>query len=235
MLSRSIILSHVLLFAAIQLGQGCQQAPSAEQSKNSPPELGQTPTDGPAFREMAEAVGIDFSHFNGMSGEFYYFEMMGPGGALFDLDNDGDLDVYLVQGALLGPGKTLADALSPLSETPAVGDRLYRNDLLPAAASGSKTLRFVDVTAESGLSANGYGMGVAAGDFNNDGWTDLYITNFGANQLLRNNRDGSFSDVTDESGTAGASWSVSAAFLEDLGIDDQLLEGGFQGLDGGGI
>src|SRR5262249_51407555 len=91
--------------------------------------------------------------------------------------------------------------------------RLFRNDL-QVHADGTRTLKFTDVTEQSRIDAHGYGMGVAAGDFNNDGWIDLYITNFGRNQLWRNNGDGTFTDVSKESGTDYAGWSVSASFVD---------------------
>ena len=169
-------------------------------------------SDAVVFSDQAEAAGIDFVHFNGMSGEKYYCEMVGSGGALFDYDNDGDLDAYIVQGNLLGPGQVLEDALFPPRDPLPPRDRLYRNDL-EVRADGSRVLRFTDVTTESGIKATGYGMGVAAADLDNDGWIDLYVTNFGRNQLFRNNGDGSFSEAAlpDE---AANRWSVSAAFLD---------------------
>ena len=164
------------------------------------------------FADQAEAAGIDFVHFNGMSGEKYYCEMVGSGGALFDYDNDGDLDLYIVQGNMLGPGKALTDALFPPRVPGPPRDRLYRNDL-EIRADGSRVLRFTDVTGESGIEAIGYGMGVAAADVDNDGWIDLYVTNFGRNQLFRNNGDGSFREAAFP-GEAASRWSVSAAFLD---------------------
>jgi hypothetical protein len=144
-----------------------------------------------------------------MSGTFYQPEIMAPGVALFDYDNDGDLDVYLVQGRMLGTG-------APLIPPPAgaLEGRLYRNDLT-VNADGTRTLRFTDVTEQSGIHTRGYGMGVATADIDNDGWTDLYVTGFGGNQLFRNNGDGTFTDVSKQSGTDDpASWGVSAAFLD---------------------
>jgi hypothetical protein len=135
---------------------------------------------------------------------------MGPGAALFDYDNDGDLDVYLVQGGRLGPDKSPAADPSPEA---AIADRLFRNDLT-VDATGRRHLRFTDVTRQSGIRALGYGMGVTTGDFDNDGWVDLYVTNFGPNQLWRNRGDGSFEDVTARAGVGDPSWSVSAAFLD---------------------
>ncbi|PYP34956.1 MAG: hypothetical protein DMD48_14970, partial [Gemmatimonadetes bacterium] len=116
-----------------------------------------------------------------------------------DFDNDGDLDVFIVQGQMLGK-KTLADALFPPRDPSSLRGRLFRNDL-EIHADGSRTLRFTDVTAGSGIDARGYGMGVATGDFDNDGCVDLYVTNLGPNQLFRNNCDGTFTDVTKKSGT----------------------------------
>ena len=164
------------------------------------------------FSDRAQETGIDFVHFNGMSGEFYYCEMVGGGGALFDYDNDGDLDAYIVQGRMLGAGKTLADAIIPPASSP-LQDRLYRNDLV-LSADGTTRLRFTDVTGASGLQAFGYGMGAAAADFNNDGWVDLYVINFGPNQMFQNNGDGTFQDVTQKTGTGNENWGVSAAFLD---------------------
>jgi hypothetical protein len=165
------------------------------------------------FSEVAEQVGIDFVHFNGMSGEHYYPEMVGSGAALFDYDNDGDLDILIIQGQMLGPEKSLADALFPPSTHLPLKARLYRNDSV-IHADGSRTIRFTDVTEASGIDARGYGMGVAAGDYNNDGWVDLYITNLGHNQMWRNNGDGTFTNVTQMAGTDDLNWSVSAAFVD---------------------
>jgi hypothetical protein len=165
------------------------------------------------FSDEAGASGLDFTHFNGMTGALYYVENMGSGAGLLDYDGDGDLDVYLVQGRMLGKDETAADALFPPSSSTVLTDRLFRNDLALDPA-GEVRLRFVDVTESSGIAADGYGMGVAAGDYNNDGWTDLYVTNFGSNQMWRNNGDGTFSDVTHRSDTDDSRWSVSAAFWD---------------------
>ena len=165
------------------------------------------------FSDAAQSSGLDFRHFNGMSGEFYYPEVVGPGAALFDYDNDGDLDVYLVQGHMLGPGKTLKDAtLKPPTGAP-LHDRLFRNDLV-VREDGSRSLSFTDVTAQSGISGDGYGIGVAAGDIDNDGWTDLYVLNWGPNRLLRNNGDGTFSDITTPANANDPQLCVSAAFVD---------------------
>src|SRR5215469_1431158 len=115
------------------------------------------------FKDESQTTGLTFVHANGMSGRFHFHEMMGSGAALFDFDNDGDLDVLLVQGA--------GDA------------KLYRNDLV-VGADGSRRLAFTDVTAASGIRTTAYGMGVATGDFDNDGCIDLYLTGFGRNQLF---------------------------------------------------
>ncbi len=162
-------------------------------------------TDAP-FSDVTVVSGIDFVHFNGMSGELYFVEMMGSGVGLLDYDADGDLDVYLVQGNRLGPDVT---------PDPQHIDRLYRNDSQP------DTLRFTDVTEQSGLSATGYGMGVACGDIDNDGDTDLYLGNFGANQLWLN-EGGRFSNLTGPLETGDTSWTVSSSLVD---IDrDGLLD-----------
>jgi hypothetical protein len=183
-----------------------------DRRRDRQPEAARRSTDSPWFADVAPQSGLMFTHFNGMAGEFYYPEIMPPGVALFDYDNDGDLDVFVVQGQMLG-SKTLDRALFPPHDGAALGGRLFRNDL-EVNADGTRTLQFTDVTDASHLEASGYGMGVATGDFNNDGCIDLYVTKLGTNQLLRNNCDGTFTDVTKQSRTDSPGWSVSAAFLD---------------------
>jgi hypothetical protein len=160
------------------------------------------------FTDKARETGLEFTHFNGMSGEFYYPEIMPPGVALFDYDNDGDLDVFVVQDQMLGKKPISAAKPQPPGPLP-LNSRLFRNDLKPG-----QPLHFTDVTAESGIVTHGYAMGVATGDFNNDGCIDLYVTVLGPNQLFRNNCDGTFSDVSKQSGTDDPGWSISATFFD---------------------
>ena len=145
-------------------------------------------------------MGLDFVHHNGMTGRRQLVEIMGAGGALFDYDGDGDLDIWAIQGGALAGGSSS-------------GDRLFRNELA-ADADGGQLLRFADVSSQIGVVADGYGMGAAVGDIDNDGWPDLYLTNYGSNQLLRNRGDGSFEDITTASGTGDERWSMSATFLD---------------------
>ncbi|MEM7051095.1 MAG: CRTAC1 family protein [Acidobacteriota bacterium] len=163
-----------------------------------------------SFREAADS-GLAFVHTTGASGEFHFPEIAGSGGALIDFDGDGDLDVYLVQGTTLG-------SASPPSPRPS--DRLFRNDL-EVLPDGSRRLRFVEVTNRAGLSkATGYGMGATSGDYDGDGDRDLYITNYGSNQLWRNRGDGTFEEVTQRAGADDPRWSVSAAFFDADGDGD---------------
>src|SRR3982750_2693724 len=117
----------------------------------------------PIFKDVAEQVGLRFQHYNGMTGKFYLPEITGSGAALFDFDNDGDLDMFLVQGNVIEPSARPNGALF---------GKLFRNDLIP-----SKTLSFTDVTQKSGIVATGYGMGAAVGDINNDGLPALCLPN----------------------------------------------------------
>ena len=172
------------------------------------------------FTDATRSAGLDFRHWNGMSGHLYYPEVVGAGAALFDYDNDGDLDLYLVQGSLLGNEGDRTSTTTPWTGDWPPRDRLYRNDLEPS--DGGAAVRFVDVTEESGIAATGYGMGVVAADLDNDGWVDLYVLNLGANQLWRNEGDGTFSDRTEASGTGDPRWSVAAAAADydgDLDLD----------------
>jgi hypothetical protein len=166
---------------------------------------------GPIFVDVARQSGIDFEHFNGMVGNFTIAEITGQGCGFVDIDNDGDLDVYLVQGALLGTD--MGKAIFPWKRKEPPTDRLFRNDLT-VRSDGTRVLRFTDITDASGIRAGGYGMGVAAGDYDNDGFVDLYVTNLGGNQLYHNNGDGTFSDVTAAAGADDPRWSTCAAFVD---------------------
>ena len=163
------------------------------------------------FVDRAADAGLGFVHLNGMSGAHYFPEVMPPGAGLLDFDNDGDLDVFLPQGRMLGVATRAGQGTT--TTTAPSGGRLFRNDLA-VDADGTRTLRFTDLTDRSGIRTTAYGMGVAAGDIDNDGWTDLYLTNFGVNQLYRNNHDGTFTDISQRSGTDADGFSSSAAFLD---------------------
>ena len=200
----------VTLSVAVVLG-GCGGAPPGSRTERAQP----SPAPGGNsdwFVDRSEAAGLDFVYFNGMSGQFYFPELIGGGVGLFDFDNDGDLDIYFAQGQMLGPGKTVGQATIPPHSLPLRG-RLYRNDLT-MQADGTRVLHFTDVTEQSGINASDYGMGVAGGDFNNDGCVDLYLTNFGPNRLYRSHCDGTFTDVTPSAAVGGPGWSVSAAFVD---------------------
>ncbi len=151
--------------------------------------------------DATDASGIEFVHQTGATGAFYFPEITGSGAGLVDWDNDGDLDAYLVQsGSVTGNSDG-----SPV-------DQLFRNDL--DAGDGPGSLRFARVTEESRATVAGYGMGVAAGDIDNDGLTDLYVTQYGRNVMLRNLGGGRFADVSAESGTDIGDWSTSATFFD---------------------
>ena len=150
------------------------------------------------FTEAAANSGLNFVHIAGARGEFYFPEIMGAGGALFDYDNDGDLDVLLIQGRDLS-----------VAEEPAPLHRLFRNDL-----DKGRGLTFTDVSETAGIVTAHYGMGVAVGDIDGDSDADIYVTGFGDNYLFRNNGNGTFSDITDKSGANDPRWSSSASFFD---------------------
>lgn len=149
------------------------------------------------FVDIAEESGLDFSHVNGMAGELWLLEIMGSGVGVLDFDDDGRLDVWLVQGGPIAKRD---------GELPC--DRLYRN------VGDAGELRFLDVTARSGVCSDGYGMGIASGDIDNDGDLDAFVANYGPNRLFENLGDGRFRDITDAAGIAGNEWSVSASFAD---------------------
>ncbi len=191
-------------------------APQAESS--SQPVASSSPTSEPAdsapapFRDVTTSVGIDFVHVNGATGGFFLPEIMGAGCALFDFDGDGDLDVYALQGAPLTATRAAPDGV----RTPGSGDpgqapvnRLFRSEL-----ANSSVLKFVDVTTTSGVGDQGFALGCAVGDYDNDGFADLYVTNFGANVLFHNQGDGTFRDVTESAGVGDPGFAASAAFFD---------------------
>jgi enediyne biosynthesis protein E4 len=171
------------------------------------PALAQDP-----FVDRAAEWGLSFSYWNGMSGQYYYPEIIGGGAALFDFDNDGDLDVFLPEGAPLGSGKPM---LPPPAQP---GGRLFRNELISADLSGKTrrdTPRFVDVTEASGIRSLVYGTGAATGDVDNDGDLDLYVLAYGgANQLWKNRGDGTFEDASRAAGVDDPRFSLSASFAD---------------------
>ena len=176
---------------------------------SAPPAAADAPSAPSApFIDATAGSGLDFVHFNGMSGEMYFPEMMGPAVALLDYDGDGDLDVYAAQGGILTAGVAADDLFFPPGAAGA-SDRLYRND---SEAGGDLT--FTDVTDEAGLEPWGYAIGAAAGDFDNDGHSDLYLANYGPNDLLRNVEGRSFAHVTEASGAEDTRWSSAAAFVD---------------------
>jgi enediyne biosynthesis protein E4 len=209
-MGRSPALAAALTLAAL-LGS-CRDRAATNDQRAAAEDRRPTTRNDAWFADAAPQSGLTFTHFNGMSGAFYYPEIMPPGVALFDSDNDGDLDVFVVQGRMLG-SRTVSEATFPPRDPSALRARLFRSDLT-IDAKGTRTLRFTDVTGTSGIDARGYGMGAATGDFDNDGCVDLYVTALGSNQLFRNNCDGTFDDVTRRSRTESAGWSVSAAFVD---------------------
>lgn len=167
------------------------------------PANGQTVSTTPHFSDVTSAVGVHFQNVASHTSRKYLIETMGSGVALLDYDNDGRLDIFLVNGASLsdhGPQLGI-----PQKSGPRDWNRLYHQKLDGA---------FEDVTEKAGLQGWGYGMGVGVGDYDNDGYEDLYVTAFGGNKLYHNNRDGTFTDVTDQAGVRGSGWSTSTAWVD---------------------
>ena len=157
---------------------------------------GQTPSaPAPVFRDVARQAGLDFIHINGASEQRFFPEITGSGGLFFDFDDDGWLDVFLVDGGSFADAAVAARARH----------RLFRN-----RQNGT----FEDLTAASGVRQRGYGMGACAGDYDNDALIDLYVTNVGSNQLFRNAGRGRFREVPNAGGADSGLWSTSCAFVD---------------------
>ncbi|MBS1858067.1 MAG: CRTAC1 family protein [Acidobacteria bacterium] len=166
------------------------------------------PADSPSsspgfFADVTRRAGIRFLHQASPTSRKYLIESMSGGVAVFDYDGDGRPDIFFVNGAALQD--PMPPGAQPDKTAPRFWNRLYRNN-------GDGT--FTDVTERAGLQGRGYGMGVAAADFDNDGHTDLYVTNLDGNILYRNNGDGTFTDVTAQAGVGGSGWSAGALFID---------------------
>jgi hypothetical protein len=189
------------LFALLMGVVAAQQSGSAPDSQKAFPGK---------FVDITSASGIRFNYLSSHTPKHYLPETMGTGVALFDYDNDGRLDIFLVNGA------PLQDP-TPKGSIPQKTGPNYWNRLYHQKPDGT----FEDVTEKAGLQGSGYGMGVAVGDYDNDGFEDLYVTAYGGNKLYHNNGDGTFTDVTEKAGVAGSGWSTSAAWV-DLDSDGLL-------------
>ena len=147
------------------------------------------------FKDVASSAGLTkWKHVVGTPDKSYIVETLGSGVALLDYDNDGWLDIYLVNG-------TTYDAMSGKTTVPHAA--LFHNN-----HDGT----FTDVTAKAGVANDRWGVGAVVGDFDNDGWPDIYVTNFGKNRLYRNNHDGTFTDVAEKAGVALGNWSTGATW-----------------------
>jgi len=166
--------------------------------------LPSAPESGSAkFMDVTPSLGINFQYAASHTSKKYLIETMGSGVATFDYDNDGRLDIFVVDGAPLGD-PTPKGAI-PQKRGPKDWNRLYHQK-----SDGT----FEDVSEKAGLQGVGYGMGVAVGDYDNDGFGDLFVTAYGGNKLYHNNGNGTFTDVTEKAGVGGSGWSTSAAWID---------------------
>ena len=169
----------------------------------APPPPGPQAPSPVTFTDITAQTKIDFKHRGSPTSQKYLLETMGGGVAMFDYDNDGRMDLFFTNGALL------KDPM-PKGATANKSDPTFWNRLYHQKADGS----FEDVTERAGLKGDGFSMGIAAGDYDNDGYVDLYITGYGDNHLYHNNGDGTFTDVTKKLGVAGGDWSTSAGWFD---------------------
>ena len=161
-------------------------------------------SNGPGkFVDVTAKSGVRFQQVASHTSKKYLPETMGSGVAVLDYDNDGRLDIFLVNGATLQDPTAKGTIPQKAGETE--WNRLYHQK-----PDGT----FEDTTVKAGLQGVGYGMGVAVGDFDNDGYEDLYVTAYGGNKLYHNNGNGTFTDVTEKAGVGGSGWSTSAAWVD---------------------
>ncbi len=203
---RTVVRASLCMSIALLCTLSCRNIrPPVSRATTSPPTV-------PLFRDVANEVGLHFQHFAGATKQRYFPEIMGSGVALLDYNNDGALDILLVQGDWVDPRHKPGDALLPRQPGQRQGCRLFRNDLIRTGK-----LHFTDVTEQAGLGhlKLGYGMGGAVGDYDNDGFADLYLTGYAHSVLLHNNGNGTFTDVTEKAQVADdGNWATSAAFVD---------------------
>jgi hypothetical protein len=184
----------LLLFTLIVSGAAGQSAPQSALARTA---------DAAKYTDVTAALNVQFEYVASHTSRKYLLETMGSGVALFDFDNDGRLDIFVVNGAPLGDPTPKGTV--PQKANPKDWNRLFHQ---------KKDGTFEDVTEKAGLQGWGYGMGVAVGDYDNDGFEDLYVTAYGGNKLYHNNGDGTFTDVTERAGVGGNGWSTSAAWVD---------------------
>jgi len=210
--ARRVVIATILFLLPFRLA-------SAQQPAATPPQTGRSyeisnlpktpPTPGPQgkspvlFTDITTASKVNFKHIGSPTSKKFLLETMGGGVAVFDFNNDGRMDLFFTNGALLREDM-------PPDAAPEKSEEKFWNRLYQQQADGT----FQDVTERAGLKGSGYSMGVAAGDFNNDGFEDLYVTGYGGNHLYQNNGNGSFTDVTQKLGVGGGGWSTSAGWFD---------------------
>ncbi len=193
----------ILTGAACMLLWLCGMHAATAQVPNHSAKAPSTQQGAGLFVDATPGSGIRFQHVSPHTSHKYLIETMGSGVALFDCDNDNRLDIFLVNGAPFPD--TVAKGFVPQKTGPQDWNRLYHQK-----PDGS----FEDITAQAGLQGVGFGMGVAVGDYDNDGYEDLYVTGYGGNHLYHNNGNCTFTDVTDKAGAGGSGWSTSAGWVD---------------------
>src|SRR5467141_2014440 len=201
--SRRQLALFVALFGMLVSCVIAQKRPTSVAGQVSPDQPAASSKGTAKFAEVASTLGMNFEYVASHTSRKYLIETMGSGVALFDYDNDGRLDIFVVNGA------PLSDP-TPKGGIPQKTGPRYWNRLYHQKADG----KFEDVTEKAGLQGVGYGMGVAVGDYDNDEFEDLYVTAYGGNTLYHNNGDGTFTDVTQRAGVAGGGWSTSSAWVD---------------------
>src|SRR5713226_5083700 len=201
--SRRQLALLVALFGLLVSCAIAQKSPTSVAGQASPAQPAASSPGAAKFTDVTSALGLNFEYVASHTSRKYLIETMGPGVALFDYDNDGRLDIFVVNGA------PLTDP-TPKGAIPQKTGPKYWNRLYHQKTDGT----FEDVTEKAGLQGTGYGMGVAVGDYDNHGYEDLYVTAYGGNKLYHNNGDGTFSDVTAKAGVGGSGWSTSAAWVD---------------------
>jgi len=209
---RSFLITLLFLLCVNSHAQQPTPTPSPQRTGRAyaAPNLPKTPpAPGPqapspvTFSNITTQTGITFRHAASKTSSKYLLETMGGGVAAFDYDNNGRLDLFFTNGALLN------DSM-PREASPDKSETKYWNRLYQQKSDGT----FIDVTERAGVKGHGYSMGAAAADYDNDGHIDLFVTGYGSNQLYRNNGDGTFNDVTKKLSVDGGGWSTSAGWFD---------------------